>query len=62
MCRARASPTWRRGGRQRATHWKIEQQFYTYLFFKRHIAGRGGKGPFTVAEAYMGDDVLAPRS
>ena len=29
--------------------------------FKRPIAGRGGKGPFTVAEAYMGDDVLAPR-
>ena len=30
--------------------------------FQRTVSGRGGKGPFAVAEAYMGDDVLAPRS
>ena len=27
--------------------------------FKRTMSGRGGKGPFTIFEAFMGDDVLA---
>ena len=38
------------------SNWLLERPV-----FQRTVSGRGGKGPFAVAEAYMGDDVLVPR-
>jgi hypothetical protein len=50
-------PTTRgQAGELSKSNWFLERPV-----FQRTVSGRGGKGPFAVAEAYMGDDVLAPR-